>query len=96
MKNVPFRISLIKKIQVDQLVIGSYQPNQKQRHNSIFLMINYNLDGICKLFRPDEIINLKIFDLIQLRTELIPIYTLTTNCERERATQADAYIAFRI
>ncbi|KAK8891391.1 hypothetical protein M9Y10_028599 [Tritrichomonas musculus] len=62
-------------------------------------MLDYiinNLDGICKLFGPEEITNLKILDLIQLRSELRPIYTFTTLLElaRERFnTTADIQLA---
>ena len=62
MKIIPSRIiiftSSFKKQQINELGIRFYPPVQSQRWNSVYLTLNYivnRLEGICKVFEPDDV-----------------------------------------
>lgn len=62
------------------------------------MTLNYvtpHLNGICKLFGPEEIKYFQIFDLCALMDDLKPIYKFTTNCEIYNTTQKDVVSYFR-
>lgn len=98
MKIIPSRISTLTMKRLKELNIGFYPPLQSQRWNSVFNGLCYiikHISALSDLFTEEEIADLQIFDLLQLQKELAPIYTFTTLCESDNATQAHVYLTYR-
>lgn len=98
MKIIPEKISFLSRKDIQKLRITSFPPLFLQRWNSVYITLSYiilNVGSISSLFSLDEIGCFNMFDLLQLKSELEPVYEFTIHCESDNFNQADVYIEFR-